>query len=209
MGPYRLQQILDYWRGEAHHRAPLGALAVEDGVREIAHYEQLEVLRVTVTPKEHHYLSVAIEYRLKEELDGKPVRARWCLFDVRNPNVTGPWPAMLKCILRWQASTPPHLRGLPHNADEATTQKATDLVKQKTGYAGLAVGDLWVRVCDGSEYAVGGPFSPPPHVRPAGVRPGTVTFGHLTRCGEVAMRKYRQVEGLDGQAAHAEAGRPA
>lgn len=173
---YRLGCTLNHWMDQAHHRAPLGHKAVEDGIREIADYYRIEVLQVEFTPKPDHYLIVSIRHRDQQEPPSE--RTQWTAFTVRNPGITGPWEAMLRFIKQRQEEMPLHLRGKPHNADEETTRFALDQVRTKTGYEGLALGDLWVHVQE-----------------------GMLSFGELTRAGEIAMHKYIDLLRQDGAVA--------
>lgn len=71
-----------------------------------------------------------------------------------------------------------------HNVDQFLNDKILELVNKVTGYQ-VAVGDLWVHVC--------------PTLAEAQAQPGNegmVSFGALTRAGQIAFDRFLEVRGI-------------
>lgn len=89
-------------------------------------------------------------------------------------------------IRQRQDQMPPHLRGMDHNAPDALTKQVTAQLAAQTGVE-LFPGDIWVRVCDGTEVAWNGDPNNPYTVAFA---KGHIAFGYISRQGERAMQRY-------------------
>ncbi len=73
-------------------------------------------------------------------------------------------------------------KGLPHNVDAFMDGKIREVVAKVTGYT-INPGDLWMHVLD-NDTAVDSSV----------LRCGLVSFGAITRAGEIAIQKYRRVQ---------------
>lgn len=93
----------------------------------------------------------------------------------------------IQAIKDYQAATPPHLAGLPHNVDCASTAAVTAYVAATSGIP-VVPGDIWVNVVEapGLRLDAGtGRFEP--------FDGGSVSFGYATRDGAVAMHRIQDM----------------
>jgi hypothetical protein len=175
---YTFGRTAERLMGMAWEAAPLGVNAVRDYVRLCCGFEGLEVLVLEVDqPRRNGVITV----RLTHRDDDKPEQPHQVtIFETYNPNLRyGEWELNLNFIRDRQASTPPHLRGHDCTDDPGLYEFGLKHVRDVTGYDGLTYGDIWV--ADAS--------------RPEGGR--TMSFGCLTRAGEIAVAKYMKVKGLE------------
>jgi hypothetical protein len=182
---------LHHWMAAAFHACPLGPRAVEDQVR-LATVGGVAVYSVSCRPTDVHGTTTRVRHDLVGVLtcpvtgyavcvlhgpdcsvDPAPapdrVHARVADFQVSTHSFPDDWEAALAVMADRQAAMPPHLRGLPVNVTRAEYVRVLHLVQDETGYDRPAFGDLWVH--EG---------------------PNALSFGCLTRRGEIAIHKYTE-----------------
>ena len=170
---YDPHRTLEYWKTQAYHAAPLGAKAVQDGIKEMAKHYSVEVAEVNVEyTRSRRGLTVSITHR---DADGPPCATlQFTQFGVVNyrPNPITDWQEALADIKLRQDNMPPHLRGYPVDVDEATYRKQLDQIREDTGYE-AALGDFAMWLNDKGH-----------------------GFCYLTRAGEIAFKKWVEVRNI-------------
>ncbi len=190
MSPYETRKLLEeYMPAAAHDYAVCGVQAVRDVVRELIKPTRLAIEALRVDQHKGHTIKVSLTYYDMDSMDRS--RAHLCTFEVRNPCIAfGSWERALRFIKSRQGSSPPHLGGMEHNATEEVTRAVTEMIQRATGYT-VTLGDLWVRICDGTEVAL--VDDPSGGQRAVKHKSGDLCFGYLTRAGEIVMKKYQSL----------------
>lgn len=171
------------WMNVVAEAAGLGPLAIREQAGK-AHYDRAHVSSVEVYELGDHAYKVRVGYT------PLPTREiRYVEIGVRdNMPRDRPYALYEEFIAARQREMPAHLAGRTHNVDQFMHDKILELVRRRTGYEGLHYGDLWVHSCPTLTDAQA------VLVRQEGAHAGMVAFGHLTRAGEIAMRKFMEVE---------------
>jgi hypothetical protein len=187
------RQTRDLWYTQAHAHAPLGLNAVRDSVKEVANLDGVEIVHLRVERLARHAIEVVISHRdYGKSLNETLIVTK---FAIHNPSYTHhSWERNLDWMKHWQAKMAPHLRGAEINVTEGEYTRILDEIKKVTTYDGLAIGDIWVHKNFPGDVLPQGPFSNPPHATL--LTPGELSFGYLTRAGEIAVHKYMDLKGI-------------
>ena len=172
-------RTLDNWKTQAFYAAPLGPKAIEDTIREIADNDDVDVAQVVVNPigKKVQGYEVTVSHRDKGCDQAQTLQITTFKLVNSRPKPITDWQEALEDMKQRQAEMPPHLRGRPINVSRQQYDHWLDEIRKVTGYDGLAYGDIWVH-WEPKTPTTESPFC------------GTLSFGHLTRWGLIAYRKY-------------------
>ncbi len=102
------------------------------------------------------------------------------IFAVAKPEPHATYDKAVEAIAAQQVGA--RAKGLPHNVNAFIDGKMREVVSKVTGYT-INPGDLWMHVLD-NDTAVDSSV----------LRCGLVSFGPITRAGEIAIQKYRRVQ---------------
>lgn len=167
---YRLGRTLESWMEMARQAAPLGPVAIEERVREVARNEAIDVASCVVTDlgKQRVY-RVGISHRDVGSDPGHTFQlTAFDVFNYRHNPITD-WNEALEAIKVQQSQLPPGMRGGAVNVSEAEYRAQLAQIREATKYT-VQLGDfaIW-------KNAKG------------------LHLVYITRPGEIAFRKWVEV----------------